>query len=351
MNASPADALPPGAAGETLALLRAWAREEAPAAPQTRVLDILAFAEAHRVSWPVCAALARVLPAPATELLLRPVMAEREAQAGALAAQFRALAVRLSEAGLRPAALKGAAVLADNGGDPASWREMVDLDLLVAPAELPRAVEVLRAAGYTGEWDAHVPTDYHFPALFPPEGGVASVELHTRPGWSRRGPLAGLAGRAVPSALPGMDVPAPEDRLAHLVHHAQIADRGFARCAVRPRDMLDWRMIRERGDIDLDRLAARFDVAGQGPHFRAFAALMSRLWEDPAPKGAGEAETRWAQQALAALADPALAEAQARRDRLPAALSALTTRETLAHAAAGALNPARLRRFLNARRG
>ncbi|MGM0584940.1 MAG: nucleotidyltransferase family protein [Pseudomonadota bacterium] len=351
MNAPPADALPPGAAGETLALLRAWGRGEAPAPPQARVLDILAFAEAHGVSWPVCSALSTVLPPPAAELLLRPVMQAREARAGALAAQFRQVVGHLSRAGLRPVALKGAAALAEAGGAPLPWREMIDLDLMVAPAELPRAVEALRAAGYTGDWNAHVPTDYHFPALFPREGGVASVELHTRPGWSRRGPLRGLAERARPSALPGVLAPAPGDRLAHLVHHAQIADRGFHRRALRPRDMLDWRSLREGGDIDLDRLAARFEAAGQGPPFRAFAALMAWLWEDPAPAGACEAETRWAQQALAALADPALAETHARRDRLPAALAALTTRETLAHAAAGALNPARLRRFLGGRRG
>jgi DMSO/TMAO reductase YedYZ molybdopterin-dependent catalytic subunit len=333
------------AAADAIRLIRAWGRGDAPPAPRARALDLLAFARTHRVGWVVAAGLAPALPE-AAGMLLRPVLAEAEARAEALAVQFRGVAGLLREAGLHPVALKGAAILAEAGGAPVPWREMVDLDLLVVERDLPRAVAALQAAGYHGDARAHVATDYHFPALFPPEGGPASVELHARPGWSRRGPLARLERRARESATPGVRVPAPEDRLAHLVHHAQIGDRGWARRTVRLRDMLDWRAVRQGHGIDLEDLAVRFDAAGQGAAFRAHAALMARFWDESAPAGWAEAHEAWGEAALAALGDPALAEARRKADAAPAALEALTTRETLMHAAAGSLNPARLRRFL-----
>jgi hypothetical protein len=339
------------AAADAVALLRARGRGEAPPAPSGRVLELIGFARRHRVTWPVCEALSQVLPEGPAALLLRPAMAEAEARAEALAAQFRDLAARLSGAGLHPVALKGAAALAEAGGAARPEREMVDLDLLVPEAELTAAAETLRAAGYTGDAEAHVATDFHYPALFPPPGGgPATVELHIRPGWSRRGWLADLEARARPSPLPGMRVPSPGDRLAHLSRHAQIQDRGRARRALRLRDMLDWRRIRAAGEIDLDALARRLDAMGEGEAFRAFAVLMARLWDEPAPPAWEAAHAPWAEETLSALGDPAQAEAWRRRDRAPAMVSALSTRETLAHAVAGALNPARLRRFLASRR-
>ena len=224
---------------------------------------------------------------------------------------------------------------------------MIDLDLLVAPEALPRAVAALEAAGYRGEDEAFLPrTDYHFPALIPPGPGLA-VELHSRPGWRRGGPLAGLAARAVPSAVPGLAIPAPEDRLAHLALHAQVADRGWRRRRLRLRDALDWRALVAEG-AEPEAVERRCARSGLGREFRAFAAAMARIWGEGArvPAAWADAEADWAYRALAGLADPDLAARGDRADAPWRLYDALTTPETLAHGVAGLFNAARRRRFL-----
>lgn len=61
-------------------------------------------------------------------------------------AHARRLRDRLESEGVRAVLLKGAATLVRFGDDP-GLRPMADLDLLVAPADVPRAVVLLRAAG------------------------------------------------------------------------------------------------------------------------------------------------------------------------------------------------------------
>ncbi|MEE3099004.1 MAG: nucleotidyltransferase family protein, partial [Pseudomonadota bacterium] len=327
----------------------AGAKPAAPApAPRSRALDLAAFASRCPVVWPVLDPLARALPPAAAALLIRPALAARAAEAEALSAEFRRLAALLDAAGVEAVAIKAAAAIAETGGAPALWREMVDFDLLVAPDDLPRAVEALIAAGYRGDVDAYVSTDYHFPALFPPPGGMRTVELHTRLGWSRRGLLSRLARRTAPSPLAGIRLPSADDRLAHLVHHAQAGDRRFAQRTARLRDALDWRVLIDRRGADAAAAAAAFEADGAGPAFHAFAALMERVWGRreaglSAPSPAAEA---WAAAALDAIADPALAARRREDDRRAALVSAVTTRETLHHLVAGTLNPDRLRRFL-----
>ncbi len=343
----------PAVVAQTLALLRAWESGATPAAPSARTLDLVGFAAAQGVAWPVCQALSRALPAPVAALLLRPAIEGREAHADRLAAQLRDLAALLHAAGLEAAALKGAAAIAAAGGEPAPWREMVDLDLLVAPADLPRAVDALRGAGYTGDAEAYVATDYHFPALYPPPGaGVATVELHTRTGWARRGPLREIGARALPGALPGLRIPTAEDRLVHLVQHAQIADRRRQRRSLRLRDALDWRLLTRTetpapgGPADIEAAAERFSSGRPRKAFQSFAVLMSRIWETPVPPAWEARHAAWAEEVLAALADPARAERWREADRRREFWDTLTSREALGHLALGSLNPSRLRRFL-----
>ncbi|MDF2235538.1 nucleotidyltransferase family protein [Albimonas sp. CAU 1670] len=351
--APPARAPGPLVVAETLALLRAWETGATPPAPKARALDLVAFASDNGVAWAVCDALSRRLPPPVAQLLLRPAMAPREAVAERMAAQLRDLAALLSAAGVEATALKGAATVVAAGGAPAPWREMTDIDLLTDEADLPRAVQALLDAGYTGDVEAYVATDYHFPALYPPPGrGVATVELHARTGWSHGGPLRDLGARALPSALPGLRVPTAEDRLIHLVQHSQVADRRHHRRSVRLRDALDWRLLTRAdpaapgGPADPEAAAARLAPGLPRKAFKSFATLMARVWETPAPARWEARHGAWAEQTLAALADPALAERWREQDRRRAAWDAVTSRETLAHLVAGSLNAARLRRFL-----
>lgn len=140
-----------------------------------------------------------------------------------------ALAV-LKDAGIEAVALKGAALAWTVWPRPAE-RAMRDLDLLIAPADAPRAYRLLRSAGWHGP-DPHgdfleqmAEVETHLPPLVSPEG--VCLELH---GHVWRSPSApggtmpvsdsvGLMARARHDPRAGARVPAPADMLAHLVVH------------------------------------------------------------------------------------------------------------------------------------
>ncbi|MFO7855941.1 MAG: nucleotidyltransferase family protein [Paracoccaceae bacterium] len=327
---------------DVMRLLRAWdAGASEAGAPPANTLGALGTAMRLGVGEPVAAALEPRLPPAAARLTLTPVRAAAARAAEAAAAQLASIGRALEAAGLSAVALKGAAFVAEQGR-PAPWRPMVDLDLLVPRADLEAAVAALVAEGYAGEHAAHVATDYHYPALLPSGPGL-SVELHVDLGWRRTAPLDGLAARAAPGALPGLRVPTPGDRLAHLVHHAQIADGGHAARVVPLRAALDWRRLTRDAGADPAAARARFDAAGLAPAFDAFAAFAAAVWDEPAP--ASPAARRWAEDALAALAEPGLAARRARRFDPRRAFGALTEPRLMAHAAAVMLNPVRLRRL------
>ncbi|MEM6441220.1 MAG: nucleotidyltransferase family protein [Pseudomonadota bacterium] len=330
-----------------LALLRAWADERRAAAPEAPVLDILRVAEALEIAWPVASALRGALPEAAAAMLIDPILAQERARAERVAEQAREAAEALAGAGLSAIALKGAAFLADAGGAPVPWRRLVDLDLLVDADALPRAVRALEEVGYAAaDPEAYVPTDYHFPALTPARPGVA-IELHTRMDWRRHGPMMRALEGARASALPGLRVLTPDDRLAHLVRHAQVSDRGWPRRRVRLREALDWRRLLEAG-ATLEGARRRMDGGAERAAFDGYAALMGRIWEDPSV-AARAASRAWAQDALAAAADPELAARRDRADFGRGWWDAVTTWETLVHGLRAMLNPARLRRIVRNR--
>ena len=93
---------------------------------------------------------------------------------------LRAMAV-LADAGIRSSALKGPLLGEAIYGDPGR-RLSGDIDLLVAPEQLPLAVDVIRGLGY------EAPTDYvddtglpllHF-VLLHERGELPPIELHAR---------------------------------------------------------------------------------------------------------------------------------------------------------------------------
>lgn len=313
--------------------------------------DLLRVAEFEGVTEAVAAGLLLRLgdQAGAAAMLLEGPRRLARAKAAAYRAELVDLGRILTGAGVSAAALKGAAVLAQDRA-PAAWRDMIDLDLLIRPDALAPAVKALLAEGWTGDTAAFsARTDYHFPALFPPGDAPATVELHLRLGWDKGGPLApeALFAAAVPSAIAGLQLLSPAHRIAHLVQHAQIADRRFARGTARLRDALDWRMLMARpnapGMADIIALSGQGGArAGQGAE--AFAALQALVWDAPVDRGHGQ--DRWARTALARIGDPAAQAAAKAGDRVGFWADALTSPAMLRHLLAGAVNPARRARFL-----
>ncbi|WP_394268816.1 nucleotidyltransferase family protein [Qipengyuania sp.] len=198
-------------------------------------------------TWPVAAELARqqrLGPQGHAALARRPEIraplfvadewrAAHRANAIAILAQRRALTLALAilgEAGIRSVSLKGAALAWTVWPNPAD-RVMRDLDLLVAPADAPRAYRLLRAAGWAGPDPGEdmlvlmATGETHLPPLMSPDG--ICLELHAHVWRSPALPggrmpagesVALMAGAAVDRRA-GARVPAPTDMLAHLVVH------------------------------------------------------------------------------------------------------------------------------------
>lgn len=317
--------------------------------------DLLRFAEYEGVTEAVAAGLLLRLgdQAGAAAMLLEGPRRLARAKARAYRAELVDLGRILTGVGQQAIALKGAAVLAEAETPPA-WRDMIDLDLLIAPEALDPALIALKAEGWTGDFAAFSPrTDYHFPALFPPGDAPATVELHLRLGWAKSGPLtpAQLFPRASPSAIAGVRVLSVTHRLAHLVQHAQRADRRFARGTARLRDALDWRMLTARPDApDIAELVALLAQGGSSARqgAEAFAALQAMIWAAPcADAGWARQHGAWADIALSRIADPEAAKAAKAADRLRGWCEALSDPAMLRHMMAGSLNPARRARFLS----
>lgn len=183
--------------------------------------------------------------------------------------------------------LKGAFLAEAVYGDLA-LRPMADLDLLVKPADLPRAIDTLRQLGYESDQPFDPVAQRGAFQDMPPmrKPGGAMVELH----WTLVTPLCGaridereLAGiweRSVPTAVAGAASRAlsPEDLLLHLCMHASVhhrfADVGLksfvdmAEVARRYQESLDWTVFAER--------ANRWNVANGV----RMALLLAQEWTD-----------------------------------------------------------------------
>ena len=138
-------------------------------------------------------------------------------------------------------------------------RPMIDVDVLVRKADLPRVHEMLLASGYRVSGDQARFEKEHFHYVYsPPDGGIG-VEIH----WNIQPPafsvdVDGLWKRALPATIAGVAVLvlSPEDLLLHLCLHASsyhlygwfglraICDVSETICHYG--DRIDWKVFRER---------------------------------------------------------------------------------------------------------
>jgi len=131
----------------------------------------------------------------------------------------------LAACGVQACALKGP-VLAQRFYEPPSARQAMDVDLLVRPSELARALAALTAAGYAHE--TGVTAEYlleygHHLGVSKPE--TAPTELHFRAyaGFGTEVPADIVMGRARPFDLGDAGsvlIMAPEDEFVYLAAHA-----------------------------------------------------------------------------------------------------------------------------------
>lgn len=134
----------------------------------------------------------------------------------------------LVSAGIRPVALKGVETL-HRFYASFDERTLDDVDLLVAPEERDRAIEVLEGAGFSGPAEPErthwFRSSFELPLTSPGPVGVA-FEIHWSLGQDRRYriPAGPLLARAVPIEIAGRSILRLDahDAVAHLlIHHLQ----------------------------------------------------------------------------------------------------------------------------------
>jgi hypothetical protein len=145
-----------------------------------------------------------------------------------LAGELHAVLEALSSAGVRALAYKGPALAMDAYGDLA-MRTLSDLDLLVPPAEIPRALDVLAARGYAPRYALTPARERAFRRVdgdYPlwREETATLLELHAHASSLRFGvrlDTGEMADSARPVRVGGADVPAPapDDLLVALALH------------------------------------------------------------------------------------------------------------------------------------
>jgi hypothetical protein len=141
------------------------------------------------------------------------------------------VAALLAEHGIRSAVLKGAATAHLDHADP-SWREFVDIDLLIDPADLTEASVLLGREGWVqGYALPRGHEQYTHAVTFVHEG--MELDLHQRIGHRALGllvPTRELLDHAVPFEIAGAELRALDeiDRLIHSAIHA-VTSRGLSR--------------------------------------------------------------------------------------------------------------------------
>jgi hypothetical protein len=262
------------APGAALVLLAARAAVDASAA------DAVAAVVARGVDWDAALALAeknRLTPllhrllagraeVPQTvRATLRAAYAANAGEALRLAGELRRLVSALEQAGVAALAYKGPALAVRAYGEVA-LRTYSDLDLLVAPGDVPRAARALAERGYAAAYTfspaqerLFLSVDGDVPFHHPHTGTL--VELHSRVSSARfcvRLPTAELMARARPVSIGGGTVPTLADDDLFLALCAHGAKHRWAR--------LEWlasaSALAVRARVDLRALAHRAGEAG-----------------------------------------------------------------------------------------
>lgn len=201
-------------------------------------------------------------------------------------------ALAMNGAGLVPALLKGAAILADRTYPDPGVRVIVDLDLLVPEPRTQMAFDALRAAGFRQGGELTRGEHHHLPNLIDPVSAVR-VEIHRMPLAQRVGELAAadacMRGREVAIGDTRVIVPPPTERMAHCIAHGQLAERRYREGVPHLRQLLDVAALRRQHDTSIDwtELERRFARTGARAALVDNLALVEALLHQPPPLALG----------------------------------------------------------------
>ena len=182
------------------------------------------------------------------------------------------------------AALKGTAWVVEDGDNAASWRSMLDMDVLVDAKRFDDIPLFLDRLGYVRlSNDARYDINFHHAPYARPDG-PAMIEVHRHLGWRHRLLAPGIIfDRARPVAA-GLLLPAPWCRAFHAIIHWQIQDFGISRATMPLKDVLEIDRFLARSDIDWAALAAHARAVRAMHACEAAVALAGNLFGTPCPR-------------------------------------------------------------------
>ena len=231
----------------------------------------------------------------------------------------------LHNAGIPAVAVKAAAFLLNDRTGAAAWRFSLDLDILVPAAAVEPAAKILTAMDYSDPGLPYHPSDqHHYPAHIHADGETV-VEIHGRL-WPQPDfpllPTERILENAQPAlADTALKVPNRDDRLVHLIAHAQCNSLRHKRRFVLLRDVCDLMELVTSPDdaepLDWETIHGRFAEVGLEPELAGFLAVAELIMASQfeAPPWAEDGQS-WAKSALSGLSGPALVRLRYASERL-----------------------------------
>lgn len=211
-----------------------------------------------------------------------------------------------------PIYLKGAATVVEHDFQPLPWRFMADIDFLLSKEDLLTAINSFKNLKYRNmDNTRYVPgLMLHFPMIQHPEKKYG-VEIHTR---CLVDDLNGIfdpealrnRAQTISTHLGPVLIPDINDRIIHLIAHAQINSRRYHRHRFLFRDALELRYLLNRPNADIKVAEKTFKSAGYEKHFHTFVALsrafasIDQLDRLPEPKYVSQ----WKARTMRSILDP-----------------------------------------------
>lgn len=221
--------------------------------------------------------------------------------------QLAQIAAILAPAGIPVLALKGAADVLDPLHGNAAHRYISDLDLLIPAGQISRAARLLRQAKGLPHGVAETePGPHHHLAQITHLDWPLTIELHLRPGSDAVAKVLepdAMLARAQDSGLPGVLIPATEDRFLHHILHGMELRHDTA--ALNLRLLADHvQYLGRLSESEQNQALTRLKAAGLADWQRDLDALTGALMgQPPAPHS-------WAAEALHRFGDPEGAQAR-----------------------------------------
>jgi hypothetical protein len=183
---------------------------------------------------------------------------------------------------------------------------MIDLDVLVAPAQFEAVPALLAEMGYALASTAKRFKDNFHHAPYRHPHLPVTLEVHRHIGWRHRLlPSETVLGGARPIA-PGILLPAAWMRAFHAMIHWQVQDHGYSRASLPLKEIVEVARFLARSDVDWAALSEHAARMRALEPCEAAVAAASELLAAPVRRELppGAAGRRWVERALARRASP-----------------------------------------------